>query len=173
MTILIACMKTITSPQVDKLFLIHVWTYFGFPSSVVSDRDGHFLSHFWTHLWEMMDTKLKRIAGVTFNMSSAYHPQIDGQTEIMNKCLEGYLRTYTSDKQGKWTRWLHLAEYWYNTTYHMSAGMSPFKALYGYDPPLIFDIILRESRCPATRDTLQEMQDIIKSLKDNLSMARN
>ena len=106
-------------------------------------------------------------------MSSSYHPQTDGQTEIVNKCLEGYLRTYTSDKQGKWTRWLHLAKYWYNTTYHMSAGMSPFKALYGYDPPSIFDLVLCESRCPAARDTLQEMQDIVKSLKDNLSTARN
>jgi len=60
MAILIACMKTTTTSQVAKLFFIHVWTYFGLPSSIILDRDGNFLSHFWTHLWEMMDTKLKR-----------------------------------------------------------------------------------------------------------------
>lgn len=66
MAILIACTKTFIAPQVVKLFFQHMWTYFRLPSSIVLDRDGHFLSHFWTHLWEMMDTKLKR--------STSFHP---------------------------------------------------------------------------------------------------
>ena len=83
------------------------------------------------------------------------------------------MRIYTGDKQGKWIKWLHLAEYWYNTTHHMLAGMSPFKELYGYDSPSILDIILRESKCPAAQDTIHEMQEIIRNLKDNLTVAIN
>lgn len=155
----------INAPQLAKVFMKSIYKLHGIPKRIVSDRDPKFIGHFWQELF--------RIVGVTFNMRSAYHPQTDDQTKIVNKCLEGYLRTYTRDKQGKWTRWLHLAKYWYNTTHHMSAGMSPFKALYGYDPPSIFDLALHESRCPTSRGTLQEMQDIVKSLKDNLSTTRN
>ena len=62
MVVLIACTKIVSALKVAKLFFTHVWTYFGLPSSIMVDRDGHF----WTHLWEMMDTKLKR--------STSFHP---------------------------------------------------------------------------------------------------
>jgi len=94
MAILIACTKTVTTPQVAKLFFQHVWTYFGFPSFIVSDRDGHFLSHFWTHLWEMMDTKLKR--------STSFHPQTDGQIEVVNRTVVHALRIYNSNHPKTW-----------------------------------------------------------------------
>jgi len=71
-------------------------------------------------------------------MSTTYHPQ----SEIVNKCLKGYLRAYASDKSSKWTKWLHLVEYWLNTMYHCALGMAPFKALYGYEPPSIKDLML-------------------------------
>ena len=84
MVILIAFTKKFIAPQVAKLFFIHIWTYFGLPYSIVLDRYGHFLSHFWTHLWEMMDTKLKR--------STSFDPQIDGQTEVVNRIVVHALR---------------------------------------------------------------------------------
>ena len=67
-------------------------------------------------------------------MSSAYHPQTDGQMEVVNKCFEAYLRCYATEKQNKWVQWFHLAEWWYNSPYHTSAKMAPFQALYGYEP---------------------------------------
>ena len=67
-------------------------------------------------------------------MSSDDHPQTDGQTEVVNKCLEAYLHCYATEKQNKWVQWLHLAEWWYISTYHTSAKMTPFQALYGYEP---------------------------------------
>ena len=68
-------------------------------------------------------------------MSSAYHPQTDGQMEVVNKCVESYLRSFVIDKQNRWLQWLHLAEWWYNCAYHTSTKMTPFQALYGYAPP--------------------------------------
>ena len=67
-------------------------------------------------------------------MSSAYHPQADGQSERLNQCLEGYLRCFVNSCPKKWYNWLSLAEYWYNTTYHSALGKTPFEVLYGHAP---------------------------------------
>jgi hypothetical protein len=106
-------------------------------------------------------------------MSSAYHPQTDGQTEVVNKCLEAYLRCYATEKQNKWAQWLHLAEWWYNSTYHTSAKMTPFQALYGYEPPKWKDLAIVQTNLPAVKDQLEETQKIVQILKENLNNARN
>lgn len=67
-------------------------------------------------------------------MSTAYHPQSDGQTERVNQCLETFLRCYVHACPSKWSSWLHLAEYWYNCSFHSAIGRSPFEAMYGYLP---------------------------------------
>ena len=69
--------------------------------------------------------------------SSPYHPQSDGQTKIVNKCLEGYLRFFVFDKKTQWVKWLPLVEWWYNTSFHTTAKMTHFMALYGFHPPSI------------------------------------
>jgi hypothetical protein len=70
MCILIPCKKKITTEQTANIFFQHVWFHFGLPTSIISDRDTRFLGDFWTSLWSMMDTKLKR--------RNAFHPQTDG-----------------------------------------------------------------------------------------------
>lgn len=67
------------------------------------------------------------------------HPETDGQTEVVNRSLESYLRCFASDHPRTWFRFLHLAEYWYNTAFHSAIGMSPFQALYGRPPPSLFE----------------------------------
>ena len=149
--------------QVAELFFREIFRLHGLPKNIVSDKDNRFMSAFWQELFRLISTEL--------TPSTSYHPQTDGQTEIVNKWVEGYLRNYVAGQQRAWIRWLHLGEYCYNTTHHMSIGMSPFRALYGYDAPSFVEMAFGESRAPKAKDWIQESQDILKALKDNLVMA--
>jgi hypothetical protein len=71
---------------------------------------------------------------VNLQLSTAHHPQTDGQTERVNQCLEIYLRCSVQDSPKSWKSWLSLAKLWYNSSFHSALGCSPFKALYGYEP---------------------------------------
>lgn len=79
-----------TATKVANLYLQHVLKLHGMPATIVSDRDPAFTSHFWQ--------ELMRLQGVQLTMYSAYHPQTDGQTEIVNKSLEHYLRAFAADR---------------------------------------------------------------------------
>lgn len=109
--------------SVAALFVKEVVRLHGFPRTIVSDHNKIFLSHFWKELFKLQGTSLHH--------STAYHPQ----SEVVNRCLEAYLRCFVSGKPAHWFSHLAWAEYWYNTSFHVSAGMTPFRALYGRDPP--------------------------------------
>jgi hypothetical protein len=111
--------------------------------------------------------------GTQLAHSSSYHPQSDGQTEIVNKCLEGYLHCFVSDKQTQWFKWLPLAEWWYNTSFHTATKMTPFMALYGYHPPSITSSLKEKSKVQVVEDHIENQQQVLQILKDNLTMAQN
>jgi hypothetical protein len=111
--------------------------------------------------------------GTQLAHSSSYHPQSDGQTEIVNKCLEGYLHFFVSDKQTQWFKWLPLAKWWYNTSFHNATKMTPFMALYGYHPPSITYSLKEKSKVQAVEYHIEHQQQVLKILKDNLTMAQN
>jgi hypothetical protein len=90
---------------------------------VISDRDVKFTSSFWKELFAGLNTNL--------NISTSYHPQMDGQTERTNQIIEHMLRMYVRTKPRKWEDYLHLVEFTYNNGYQTSAKLSPFEILYG------------------------------------------
>ena len=96
------------------------------------------MNTFWQELFGL--------CGIDLTPSTSYHPQTDGQTKIVNKWVEGYLKNYVTAQQRDWVKWLHRGEYCYNTTYHMSIKMTPFMALYSYEAPSFMDLVLGDSR---------------------------
>lgn len=97
-----------SATTVAQLFLATVYKLHGLPKTIVTNRDKLFTSNFWKELFSSVGTKL--------NLSTSYHPQTDGQTERLNRCLEQYLRAMTSARPKNWSKWLPLAEWWYNST---------------------------------------------------------
>ena len=111
-----------TATTVTKAFVDNVMRLHGLPISIVSDRDKIFISSFWRSLFKLQGTELC--------FSSSYHPQSDGQTEVVNRTLEQYLRCFTCEQPKKWMEWLSWAEYGYNTATHLATKTSHFKAVY-------------------------------------------
>lgn len=146
--------------QVAKLFMTNVYKLRGLPTIIVSDRYKVFLSLFWKLLFKVLGTELK--------FSSAYHPQTDGQTERIKKCLENYLRCMCGHKPKEWSKWLALEEYWYNSNYHTTTKMSQFKILYRYNPPQLSFELISQSQVAVVDEWLQDRQVMAKFLKKNL-----
>ena len=149
-----------TALNVAQLFMDNVFKLHGVPASIFSDRDKIFLSFFWKELF--------RLLGIELKMSSAYHPQTDGQTEVLNRCLETYLRCMTGERPRDWVKWLPMAEWWYNTSYHTATHTSPYEAVYGQTPPLHKPYFPGDSKVEAVDRSLQVREAAIKLLNFHL-----
>ncbi|GJS04942.1 retrotransposable element Tf2 [Tanacetum coccineum] len=146
-----------TASTVAQVFLDNMYKLHGLPDSIVSKRDKIFLSHFWQSLFKMLKVQLK--------MSTAYHPQTDGQTEIVNKCLECYLRCMTGEKPKEWPMWLPMAEFWYNTNFHSAINTTPFQTIYGQTPPLHIPYVSGDSLVEKVDRTMQARGSLCKWLR--------
>lgn len=151
--------------DVAQCYFDFVYKYHGLPENIISDRDPIFTSRFWKELMTKLNVKL--------NLSTAYHPQTDGQTERVNQCLENYLRCMVFDKQKSWAKYLTMAEWWYNTSYHSAIKISPFEALFGYVPPQMGLGSAPRSQVAAVDTILRDRQAVLQQLKTNLAIAQN
>lgn len=117
-----------SATDIAKLFMEHVYKLHDILEEIVSNKDPIFTSKMWQELFSML--------GVALNTSIAYHPQSDGQTKVVNRCLETHLRCFFSDSQADWFSYLATADWWHNTIFHTSIQTTPYEALYGQPPPL-------------------------------------
>ncbi|KAG0161663.1 hypothetical protein PDIDSM_2095 [Penicillium digitatum] len=149
----IHCKGTCNAEEVARLYTGHVWKLHGLPNTVVSDRGPQFVAQFWKHL-----TKRLRITNL---LSTAYHPETDGQTERANAVLEQYLRAMTGLNGSRWPNSLQ-------TLITESTRVSPFYANYGFHPRIGFEPSQPASH-PATRDAekfatrMQELTEYVRA----------
>ncbi|SOV07457.1 uncharacterized protein UDID_18912 [Ustilago sp. UG-2017a] len=156
MAIFVPTTNELDAPKLAKLFLHHVYSKHGLPTSIMSDRGSEFTSHFWR--------SLSALLGIGNHFSSAYHPQSDGQTERVNQVLEQYLRGYSNHLQTDWSDLLPLAEFSYNNAEHASTQLTPFFANYGYHPRFSFDNT--DPASPALFPTAHSYADQLKQLHE-------
>lgn len=126
MTHFIPCMEAIDAEGVAKLIMKNIVRLHGLPNSIVSDRGPQFVSKFWKILMNLLGVKVK--------LSTAVHPQTDGQTERMNQSMEQYLICYVNYLQDNWRELLSFAEFAINNVPNASTGKPPFEINKGFSP---------------------------------------
>jgi len=113
-----------TASDLARIFTCVIWRFHGLPSDIVSDRDSRFTSQTWK--------EFLKFSGIRSRMSTAFHPQMDGQTKRLNQIIEAYLRSFVCHERVNWVSLLPMAEFAYNNSVTSATGMSPFYANYGF-----------------------------------------
>ena len=120
------CCKSINTPELATLLFNNVFKLYGFPTDITSDHESVFTSNFWLQLCFHLQIKQ--------NLSTAYHLQMDGQTDVQNRTLEMYLQLYCNYHQDDWADWLLYTEFMYNNSIQSSTRETPFMVLMGFHP---------------------------------------
>ncbi|KAL5790449.1 hypothetical protein ACOSQ2_005337 [Xanthoceras sorbifolium] len=154
-----------TALSLAKYFISNIVKLHSFPRSIISDRDKIFICSFWRNLFQLQGTELK--------MSSSYHSQTDGQTEVTNRTLEQYVKCFMGDQPKKWFEWLPWAEYSYNTSVHSSTKTTPFEAVYRVSPPSLMTYVPGTTHVEAIDKYLRYRTTILRDLRRNLLVARD
>jgi len=146
-----------------KLFWDYVWKLHGLPESIISDRGVQFAVGMMKELNNLLEIQTK--------LSTAYHPQMDGQTERINQELEQYLRVFIDHRQEQWPDWLGTVEFTYNNKVHTATKTSLFKANYGQDPKMGFEG-RRKGKYEAVEKFIERMRKIQEKAKAVLGKAQ-
>jgi hypothetical protein len=160
------CTTNITALQTAQAFLQSVYRLHGLPSVIFSDRDPKFLSNFWSSLFKILGTKL--------NLSTARHPQTDGQSERANQTIEEMLRHYINPKLNDWVDHLPYLEFAYNNSVQASTAASPFYLNYGQHPSSILDVALPapDHHSVAAHSLVSTIQAAIQSAIQRLQISQ-
>jgi len=139
-----------------RFFKDNVWKLHGLPESIISDRGLQFVAGIMQ--------ELNRMLGIESKLSTVFHPQTDGQTERVNQELEQYLRMFIDHRQEQWPDWLETVEFTYNNKVHSSTKMSPFKANYGQDPRMGFEM-RRKGKYKGAEKFVVKMKEVQEEAK--------
>ncbi|MBW0580667.1 hypothetical protein O181_120382 [Austropuccinia psidii MF-1] len=159
MAIFIPTYGTITALDLAQIFISRVFSKHGLPISIVSNRGSLFVSSFWTQLCQ----KLK----ISRDLSTAFHPEKDGQAEMLNQILEQSPRMYVSYHQYDWHTWLPLSKFAYNNAKHSSTEQSPFFTIYGRNPSFGSIHISQDTPSGKLLTKLQSVQQLVKEELDS------
>lgn len=117
-----------SASSLAQIFMDYIYKLHGALAEIINDHDTIFVSNFWK--------EFLHILGIQQHLSTAYHHQTDRQFEVLNRCLETYLRCMCWEQPKEWNKWLSQAEWWFNTTYHTATNATPYELLYGQSPPI-------------------------------------
>ena len=159
----IATTERTSAEGLARLFRDQVWKLHGLPESIISDRGVQFAAGIMK--------ELNNLLGIQTKLSTAYHPQTDGQTERVNQELEQYLRVFIDHRQEQWPDWLGTAEFAYNNKIHAATKVSPFKVNYGQDPRIGFEG-RRKGKYEVAGKFVEKMRKIQEETKAALGKAQ-
>ena len=128
----IPTIEKISAEGLARLFRDNVWKLHRLSKSIILDRGPQFVAG--------LMRELNKILGIESKISTAFHPQTDGQTEKINQELEQYLRIFIDYRQEQWPDWLGIAEFAYNNKVYLSTKTSPFKTNYRQNPRIGFEV---------------------------------
>src|SRR5579863_5500193 len=160
--ILSPCHKTITAEQTSQLLLDNVWKQTGFPLTIISDRGPQFAAQTTQELWRKL--------GIQQKLSTAFHPQTDGESERVNQEIEQYLRICGNFQQDNWTTLLPIIEFAHNARPHRSTQKMPFEVWYGFQPTFKPPLYL-QTRLQSVDEWVQYLNQIQKEVTAVLHLA--
>jgi hypothetical protein len=142
------CNKTIDGKGIAQLYFEHLFPWFSILKWIISDQDPRFTSHF---------TKaVCKVTGIQQNISTAYHPCTDGQTECMNQWVENYLCAFVTGRQNDWSKLLPMAEFAHNSWEHEQMKHTPHELIIGINPTA--SITTTKDKVPAAQERLRKLQ---------------
>ena len=146
--------------QVATTIVDNIFRYFGMPAAITSDRDKRFMAKYFKTICATLGIKQK--------LSSAHHPQTDGQTERLNQTLEQYLRCYVDIRQNNWVQLLPIAEFAYNSKTHTTTNHSPFYAHYGYEPTAYLESYTYDSWSQQAKLSAEQLKILHQTLSNDI-----
>ena len=152
----VATTEKTTAEGLARLFRDNVWKLHGLPESVISDKGPQFVVG--------LTRELNKMLGIETKLSTAYHPETDGQTKRTNQELEQYLRMYVNHRQNNWSEWLARAEFIFNNKVHTATKMLLFQVNYGREPRIGFDIRKKGKN--------EKVEEFVKEMKERHEEAK-
>jgi hypothetical protein len=161
----VACKKVHDASSIVGLYFKDIYKLHGLPSSIVSNRDSKFLAHFWRTLWKKLGTNL--------NYSTSFHPQTDGQTEVVNRSLGNLLHCLIKENPREWGAILPLAKFSFNASINRTTQSSTFEVVYGLQPAGVADLLslpLPTKSNLKALDMVQHMQQVHQAVQQKIQM---